>query len=240
MTEQRSVGKFCSIVCNTMSGTSKSLATIPSARLGDGAEAFCLENRRTYRLNTASAFSSSLSPLYITAQGGGAWEMVEYQSDASYQIIGTNTFDAGANIATVSNTWRAMPVGSAFYTPVTSSPVWSMDATTGVLTYGGPSGRKYLFQSTVANSVGAAVLREFFQIVPTQNSSQIGLTSANSASSSSGWGQVAGGTASVGFISNSLILNVTNGATYQLALRVTGGAYPSMFLFGYQLVAQAL
>lgn len=136
MSNQRSVGKFCSVVVTNLTGTSDSIAALNGSLLGEGAEAYCLANAHTYRFN--SALSSFFSPTFIAANvGGGGWVMQDAQPYLGLCGIGTSVFTAAATGGSPTlglNFWSEQKSGAGFYSQVTDiGNSATINSTTGLL-----------------------------------------------------------------------------------------------------------
>lgn len=117
MSNQRSVGKFCSITAfEDLGGGLDSIQAIDGSKLGEGAEAFCTSTGQSYRW-TANAIAA-VGLVFITpTTGGGTWVMQGFEQFLSCSAVGSAAFTAGAAQATTGiNLWTALKGGASFYT----------------------------------------------------------------------------------------------------------------------------
>ncbi len=117
MSNQRGVGKFCSIVVlNDTVGSSDSIISLDGSKLGEGAEAFCSSTGQAYRW-TSNAITA-LGPTFITPlTGGGTWVMQAYTQFLACFAFGSAAFTGAAAQATTGiGLWTALKAGAAFYT----------------------------------------------------------------------------------------------------------------------------
>lgn len=142
--QQRSVGPFCSIVVDTMTGSGNSLTSLLDTYLGEGAEAYCKENDGVYRLQYDSI--PQLAPTYISSSPNGyTWVL----QNPDYWFSGgsgiTAFFNTLSSQTPASATWTAMKTGANYYVAnglfPTTSDFWSIDTTTGVMTLSANAGR---------------------------------------------------------------------------------------------------
>lgn len=127
-----------------------SLPGLNVAPLPDGAQAYVLSTKGTYRLNKLSA-QTPTSDTFVAALGGGVWEKQDSGSAFAFTVRGTATMTAGAGVIPVLNTWRALPSASSYYavSPKDSS-FWTLDNATGIITYTGPAGKLFLIAMTAS------------------------------------------------------------------------------------------
>jgi hypothetical protein len=117
MSDQRSVGKFCSITAFENTGVGlDSIQEIDGSKLGEGAEAFCTSTGQSYRWTSATITAFGL--VFITpATGGGTWVMQGYEQFLSCSAVGSAAFSgAGAHASLGLNLWTTFPAGASFYT----------------------------------------------------------------------------------------------------------------------------
>lgn len=241
MSAQRSVGKFCSVVVSFLSSSNfDSVTTLDAAKLGNGAECYCLENQRVYRYDSASTLTSTLSPLYITAAtGGGAWVMLEAGAYSALEAYGTTNMAGAPLIATTPNLWGALPSGTNFYTKDVNAPFWFVNTLTGVVTYSGPTGK--LFSATINLSVVSDVSPAGFllDLDLVENGGLLGTTTATITSETAGFTPAPFGTTRA-YLSYVSLLSGTNGHTYQPAIRPVTGSIGNIGVNRYKLVVTAL
>lgn len=217
MSNQRGVGPFCSMVVATLAGSSNSVAATSGIILGAGAQIYCLANNKSYRYTTSTI--TAASPVFIAAAGGGTWMEENAVGDSSVAIQ-TQAGYASSTLTSASATWQALPSGAGFYGQSTTSPLWSLNTTSGVLTYLGPTGAVYLMTASFIFAPSSSSGDTGFSL--TQNGALIG-TSGFVA----GQVQMANLVASENTqLSQAFQFQPVNGATYQhVWIRGVGGTY---------------
>jgi uncharacterized membrane protein len=128
-----------------------SLAGLNTAILPDGAEAYVISTKSTYRLDKESS-EVTVGDTFVQAEaGGGTWVKQDGGADFAASVQGTATLTASAGVIPLLNTWRVTPSAASFYAALPeTSPFWAVDTSTGVLTYSGPAGKKFLFMMTAS------------------------------------------------------------------------------------------
>lgn len=137
MGNQRSVGKFCSIVVtNDSVGAFDSIVSLDGSKLGEGAEAFCSSTGQAYRWTSLSI--AAFQNIFITpTTGGGTWVMQDLEQFLSCFAFGSAAFTAGAAQATLGiNLWTEIKTGTGFYTtgPGFSGNLVTINSATGFMT----------------------------------------------------------------------------------------------------------
>jgi hypothetical protein len=239
MSNQRSVGKFCSIVVTNLSGTSDSISSLVGTVLGEGAEAWCVATAAPFRWTSATITPDSV--YFVAASGGGTWVRqvgaAGVPEDSSVAM--TTAGQSAGFIASVQNEWNAMQTASfAYAEELYAGPNWSLNTTNGVRTYngipGGPSPRAFMVTCsfTVIPS-GAAALFEFDIDL---NGGRIGGTAGGSITS-----QVAnlpnGSSVS---ITQSCNFFASPGDTWQHIWRITSASPPILTFQRFNSTFQAL
>ncbi len=148
---QRSVGQFCSIVVATIVGSSNSIASLDADGLGEGAEAFCVENKGVYRL--VFSVIAQASPTYITANNGYTWALqsAEYWFSETSNITASFTPASGQTPGV--NIWTAPKTGANFYAATNPGSFWSVNTTSGLMTMSASPGPLRAFLCTISMSV---------------------------------------------------------------------------------------
>lgn len=133
MGNQRSVGRFCSLIATNLTGTSDSIAAFNGALLGEGAEAFCTSNGHVYRFT--SSLGVVIPSVYIAANvGGGTW--VVQDGDGFFTGAAESTVNyEGSSVTPVASTWAALASGVNFYGGTGQSGLWTTNTSSGVITY---------------------------------------------------------------------------------------------------------
>lgn len=226
MSNQRGVGPFCSIVVATLTGTSNSLAALGGGILGEGAEAFCLQNKKSYRY-TSTVITQAL-PVYVAAAGTGTWVEQIAVADATAAIVGSANFAFPTVVTPPTTQWQALPSVTSGYQASLSGSLWSLNTTTGVLTYNGPSGVIFLVTGILSwnpNFVpsGGAVL----QWDITSNGANIGFTTPTLTQTLS---SSTTDTTSPQQVVSQFITGASHGDTFQHIYKVSPAAVDYVFL----------
>lgn len=170
MSNQRSVGKFCSLTATNITGTSDSIAAFNGALLGEGAEAYCTSNLKVYRFTSATI--SSFSPLFVPANaGGGTWVMQDSSGFMTCYAVGSATFTAAATGGSPTlglNFWSEQKSGAGFYSTAAGlgSGLVSVNSTTGLILVDGSLaslGRNVAFQMTMQFSATCNLTGQIFE-----------------------------------------------------------------------------
>jgi hypothetical protein len=239
MSQQRSVGRFCSIVVTNTTGAIDSVSALSTQVLGNGAEVYCLANNKIYRFQQ-SASSVTVLPNYIApVVGGGCWEMVNPGSFGSLSDYGNANFQALGTFTPVSNIWRALPTGSNTYSSTggATGAMLTSSSNTGVLTYAGPTGRSYFIsaQFTIRGTSPSDYIESLF----TENGALIGTSTASVFASSAGWTNTAE-SVTTAVATFTIIQALNSGSTYQMIWRPVTGGGGTCLVQNYKLSALLL
>ena len=216
MSNKRSAGAFCSIVVGATTGTFNSVAALDVVALGDGAECYCTANASVYRLNISSTQATVGSTFIKPNSGAGCWVLQTYPQSTYAQGVTAQPAFAGGSFSPTVNTWHALPSGTNFFisSPVSSS-FWSLNTTTGVLTYSGPTGLFFLVTGQIVlQGIDDSQITEMDISV---NGALIGGTTASQSSTSTTQPPSSGGFPMQ--LVHTYIVQGTNAATYQHILR---------------------
>ncbi len=169
MPAYRSVGRFCSTVTKDIT----SLALLDANDLGFGAEAVMLSTGKRYRLGQPTF--GTIYPVSVQASDAfGTW----YQEDAvNDQTLFVNSV-AGSIFTPVGpsgNTWISMPTGTGCYAAPVAKACWSLNTTTGVVTYTGPTA-SFVFKARFSMHVSYAGSGQYWEFDLTRNGAGIGST----------------------------------------------------------------
>lgn len=226
----RSVGKFCSIVVtNLTSSNGDALGSLPASKLGDGAEAYCTLQQGVYRLNIGGG-NTNLQPVYVPALGGGSWILQDSGGASSISVVG-GTAMSSTPISCVVGTWHAMPSVASGYSTILSSPLWTLDATAGDLTFNGPTARAYLISAQFACSSAEATRPWGLQFAISSQAANLVGGTASVQYSSSGFAYQSDGGFGGGGISaaNVIAMSISPGMIYRMAIKlVTSGVATSI------------
>lgn len=217
MSNQRGVGSFCSIVVSTYTGASDSLAALSGFNLGEGAEAFCLQNRKTYRYT--NFVIAPAPPLFVAAQGTGTWIEQDAVADTCVGVVGTTNFINSATALTGLR-WQALPSAATAYGVSISGVCWSLNSTTGVLTYSGESGHFYLVTGIFTWQASLSTSPVTMEIDISQNGSLLG-TSTDSLTRSSAFGS----NALIAQVVSTVYVGANFGDVFQHVWRATSQGY---------------
>lgn len=229
---KRSPGSFCSLVVSATTGTSDSVTSLDVAALGNGAECYCVANAAVYRYNSTSTQTTVGDIFLAPLSGGGCW--FRQDAESSYATFsGLAGAGVGASLAS-SGLWQALPTGGTFY--ATSGPptsLWTLNTTTGVNTYIGPPGLKFLFQTIVSVNSGSVGLGATFLLYVSFNGALIGTSTGVDQDS------VLLSIPANFQLSGSVLASLNNGDTVQPIFLVDGAAHTQAFN-RYQMVITRL
>jgi hypothetical protein len=177
-TQQSAVALRVTIVAAVTGVTGDSLDQINSSKFPDGAEFFVLSNRSLYRLNKADT-TPPVGALVVKPDGGtGNFILVPggggLVSGLTEQIAGTAAFTASGSFAVVQNTWIQIQAGANFYVATQVSDAFTVNTTTGYLSYVGPTGAR--FRVTASVSLASATAADLMNFAVTQNLALVGTT----------------------------------------------------------------
>lgn len=214
MSNNRSVGRFCSIEVATLAGSSSSIASLQGVPLGEGAEAYCAAEGCPYRYTTATITPDAF--YFVAASGGGTW-VRQVGSDTVPFATGVNLTVAGQGIGFSSvpaqNVWNAMPATTPFsYAETLNGFYWTTNTTTGVRTYTGAS-REFLVSTTISCLCGSGT--DILEFDVTENGSRLGATTNGSITS-----QLTTLSPSSLSLTQTCSFFATNGSTYQHIWRI--------------------
>lgn len=214
-----------------------SLPKLNVAQLPDGAEAYVLSTKSTYRLNKFST-QAPVSDTFVRALGGGVWAKQNALSDFTFTVRGTATMTAGAGIVPVQNTWSAIPSASSYYavTPKDSN-FWALDNATGIITYSGPDGKIFLVAMTASMEDSNSGTPQQLEWDITSNGALVGTTGATQSAVTAEVSGTAG--LSAEYVHN-FVLNATPSATYQHVFRCVTATPGTMSLKRYQVAIIAI
>jgi hypothetical protein len=184
MSSLRGVGRFCSLVVQNLTGTTDSIAALPSGKLGDGAEAYCVANAGVYRLNQSGG-TFNLSPGYIGASGGGTWVL---QSPGGASVSQANDVNFGVSTAATANTWIALPVTAGAYLYPLPSTSWATNTGAAAMQWLGPSNKHFLVNSIFSLRTASVPLCEDMEFDLSINAANVGTTNFSVSSVVQSWG----------------------------------------------------
>lgn len=167
------------IVSGLTSPHGDSITGVNTFELPFGAECFVNDTGGVYRLDKSLVTAPGPSPDFITPTAGpGIW-VLQGQSPATSSL--SAAFDGNADMndtessTLVVNTWHAMPVnGDIGDLYEGSGDYWSINTETGVMTYSGPSGRKFMVTGIFSPICGTA--DQLLELGLAKNAALIGTT----------------------------------------------------------------
>lgn len=244
MSNKSSAGSFCSLVVATATGTSNSITSLDVSARGNGAEAYCIANASVYRYNATSTQTTLGDTFLVPLSGGGCWFKQGAQSDYTQQVTGTDGVFNGATLSPTPNdsVWAAFPAAAGAYAVGFSQTLWSVNTTTGIMTYHGPSGLKFLAAMTVSVAINSATFAQFVigEVSLSANGSLIGGTTSDP---SAVRGTFLGTDATSGLLpsefTQNFIINPDPGDTIQYAIRhifPSTGAFDAFTFYRYRAV----
>ncbi len=231
MGNKRSSGSFCSLVVATLSGLSDSVAALPVAALGDGAECYCVFNSAVYRYS-ASSTQTTLGSVFIQPTvGGGCWAK---QNAGSNYACNVQLSATGFGVSMTSNNlWQAFPAATGNYQQtVAATGIWLLSPAFGTLTYSGPTGIHAVISMQVSLNTQSAV-GSFIDMDLSVNGSLIG-TSTSTTSLVVQSVDVSGSTMQFSHVAQILL---TNGATYQHVMQAPSGKIQTFLAYQASVIA---
>lgn len=237
MSNKRSAGSFCSLVVSTTTGLSDSVASLLLNTYGDGAEVYCIANGATYRMDAAITVATVGDTAIAPNTGTGTWIKQNFQVDLSLGITGSALLVGAAFSGLVVNTWHALPTGANFFeqNPLTSN-FWSLDTTTGILTYNGFTGLKFLFNTTLG-IINSGTVPQTLSIDLTGNGALNGTTTTTVNESHVTTPGIAGATT---LLVHNTIVQGNAGQTYQYVFRDLASPNGTFTVDKYQVMITAL
>ncbi len=197
--------------------------------MGFGAQVLVLSTGKSYRFLNSSV--ATLSPVTIrAADNSGTWFQENPSADQRFFVFATG---GSSLVGAVQNVWRALPTGVGLYAQDAAAACWSVNTTTGVVTYNGPTAQ-FMVRADLAFGVSAEIAISWeFDLA--RNGDIIGTTSILATSTRAD-------SNSVGSLRCSYMLPVSiapAGTTYQMALRDLD-PNASISLLKYQLSFQLM
>lgn len=222
MNTQKSAVALRFIIVSALTGVDgDSLDQLNTSELPDGALVSVIAGGGLYRLNKTSV-ATTLSPGVIAAGSGpGAYVYVSGADTNPFAVSanGTAALAAAAAFAEVGSTWIACPSGAGFYASGVASSLFTLNTTSGILTYAGPPKE---FAVNVSATVAASVAGQSVELHPSVNGALIGTTTFAGAA---GVANVPPTTANLGTqLSSRLNVQIPTGATIQAIVRDTSAS----------------
>lgn len=193
------------VVANPSAPGVVALTTLAAQVLPDGCEAFALSNRTLYRLNKLSTDSplGGAAGGLVSAQGGGNW----VPQSASQGALGVASFgdvavafDGVSNFHTIIGTFANVNTGAE----------WSLDTSTGVATWRGPSNQRFAVDANISGYNDTTVIETFLGL-SIDSSTSIPSTRQSKATS-----PVATGSAAVYQLHLTTVIELDQGQTVRL------------------------
>ncbi len=174
MGNKRSAGSFCSLVVATTTGAFDSVTSLPVAALGNGAECYCVANQGTYRYDSTSTQTTVGDLFLVPLSGGGCW--VKQNAEVSYRSAFALSPSQFGIPRTSTNVWQALPgVNPGTYQIVHLGTFFTLNTSTGVVTYSGPSGLEFMVMMTMS-WFSPSTANEIFRADLSINGALIGTT----------------------------------------------------------------
>jgi hypothetical protein len=150
MPNKRSAGSFCSLVVSDTTGPSDSVESLPVAALGSGAECYSVANRGVYRYDAAStqANLAGTDAFVKPLVGPGCW--FKREANGAYTTLVQLTTGGVGGQFMANGTWQALPSTGAGAFSSNNNPFFTVDTTTGIMTYNGPTGVRFLVMATLS------------------------------------------------------------------------------------------
>lgn len=211
---------------NTATGTSNSITSLPVGALGNGAEAYCIGNASTYRYVSTSTQTTIGDTFLVPLSGGGCWFKQGAQADfsAAFTLLAAGF----SSVSFADQNWAPLPFSAGFYQSAASTNFWSMNGTTGVVTYAGPSKTFLVLGSLSLASVAPPDQEVQFDL--TQNGANLG---AATVTTTAVQGAAPGTLGSISLGHHAIITGLP-GSTLQHMLRNLT-ASSNLFILRYQI-----
>jgi hypothetical protein len=131
-------------------GTSNSVESLDVAALGPGAECFCLAAGAAYRYDSGSTQSNIVgtNAFIVPLAGGGCW--IKQAAAGAYSTLIQLTANGVGSNFTSSGVWQTLPAVANGYANISINPFFTVNTTTGVITYNGPSGKNFLIMAQLS------------------------------------------------------------------------------------------
>ena len=216
-----------------------SLDGVNTTELPSGALAYVLSNSGAYRLKKTdtttvqTADGSVIAPL----AGPGRWLFSGTGTGLDPRVAqaqGGVALQSSSSFASVQDTWIGLPSGSSFYGAGIPSSYWTLNTSTGVYTYTGPTGLQFI--ATASVTVGTATAGQVVEFaVMTGTNTVIGATTFQGAAGRTTTDTT---TAALGAqVSTQKPQVMTNGDTFFGALR-NRSASANLTVTQYNLIMQ--
>jgi hypothetical protein len=198
---------------------SDTLVGVNTTILPDGAVCYVISAKAVYRLQKESTATQLVGGQVVAPIAGpGRWVLESGAAGSrTLNVFGTAALAAGSGSAVTQNTWAALPSGAGFYSfGVTNNSPFSLDTTTGILTYNGADETVLVSASaTVADATAAQAV----ELAIDHNAALITTTTFDG---TAGAANVEVTTAGLGTqISTRKIFAVTVGDTFRVVFRDT-------------------
>ena len=219
---------------DTLLGGANSLENINTTLLDDGCFCYVTAEHLHYELHRDDTAAPILPAIVAPIAGPGRWVPATTgsgsQSFANSFELASAAFGTTATPST--SVWHAMPEpGAGTYQAGTVGSFWTINTTTGVMTYSGPSGLLFMVMMTCSVSDDAGVEQQL-QFDITVGGSLIGTSTATT---SSVQGTMLATTVSATEFVHNVILSPNNGATIQHAFRCVSATPGNMAFLRYQV-----
>jgi hypothetical protein len=196
---------------------SDTLIGLNTSILPDGAACYVLSVHSVYRLYKESTATEIVGGQVVTPSAGpGRW-ILESGSSGSRTLNVFGTASLSGAQAVTQNTWIGLPSGAGFYSfGVTNNSPFSLDTTTGILTY---NGTDETILVSAAVTVVDATATQAVEVAIDHNAQLITTTNFDGTAGAAG---VPGATAALSTqISTRKIFAVTVGDTFRVVFRDT-------------------
>lgn len=237
MSNQRSVGRFCSIAVTNPTGASDSIAALNGSLLGEGAEAFCTSNGKPYRWTSATV--TAFSPVFLAATtGGGTWIMQGPEAYFSCSAVGSALYTAsGAQASLGLNVWTEFKTGAGFYTTQSGfgGNLVTVNSGTGFILVDSSLGtyRNVPFQVVMTFSVSSSTANSTFEFDLTQAAG--GNVGTTNTSQSAVQVTLQGGAGIATEVVHSRLFLPTAGLSYEPVFRCVSSGVPTLYTAYYQV-----
>lgn len=168
-----------------------SITGVNTAKLPSGSECFVNDTGGVYRLDKSLTMAPGSSPDFITPTAGSGIWVLQGQSPATSVLAAAFDGNAAMNSSSVPNlvinTWAAFPInGDVGDLYEGSGDYWDIDTETGIMTYSGPSGRRFMVTGIFSPVCETA--DQLLEIALSPNGALIGTTTFVAVSTQAGTG----------------------------------------------------
>lgn len=234
-TQRSSVALRCLIVATLSSDPGDSLVGLNTHELPDGALVYVTATGAEYRLDK-SLSAPAITPFTVAPSAGpGLFVKQIAAADYTQEVTGTGNFHNTNTGGLTLDTWSALPSVTGAYGASFASSAWSLNTTTGILTYNGPSGKRILFEQVLSLSETLSASPFYnYEVTMTKNGVLLATTTADPSASGVSLNSAA---AVVAPVPQNEIFTANEGDTFQSLIRCLTSAVGVPLFSRYTLIA---